>query len=413
MISLAFTLDPLPSQVRRLYIAYSAGLDSAVLLHCLLPFKGRYELVLWHINHGLQENAQQMESFAEQQAHKYQVEFRVDHLDLDPEQGNLEARAREQRYKVFADVLGTDDALLTAHHMNDQAETLLQNLMRGSGAIGLSAIAEQRPLGQGLLFRPLLNSKRSTMESFANQHRLQWVEDPSNTSMRFDRNYLRHQVIPLLLERWPAAIQQMHRVCDWQNETAQLLHEFAEEDYSRCAVQRAGSRYTCLSVSALKVLSDARKKNLLRYWLRIQGKKVLGYKKIEDLLIQLQAKADAMPVINGEAMTIRLYQGCLYIVDPLPEQPVESIELVKAASPVEIPGSSVHPSRQQVLDQLQLEDKQQTIELKFRQQVSDSSNHNSAHKRKRLFQKYQVPPWLRSFTPQIWIDGRLVDLWLL
>ncbi len=411
MINLVLNLNPLPSHIKRFFIAYSGGIDSVVLLHALKSYQDRYEMVLWHINHGLQDNADEMEAFAQQQAQENGITCRIDRLNLSAAVNNLEARAREQRYALFAKALNRHDALLTAHHMNDQAETLLLNLLRGSGAQGLSAIAQQRPLGQGIVFRPLINTRRTDIEAYAQQHQLAWVEDPSNRSLNFDRNYLRHKVLPLLKERWPATVQQLHRAADWQNEIASLQNEYAQEDYLKCAVNKQNSEYTCLNLEAMSKFSAGRKKNLLRYWMIHQGKKVIGYKKIQELLTQLEARADAMPVIHGEGFTLRRYQGCLYIVNPLPSELPSTVLLKDSEDPVNVTMIALTLTRKELLKYCGVEEQAQKIELRFRQSTAEKRTQGSAHKLKRLFQKYQVPPWLREVTPQIWIDDQLIELW--
>ncbi|MCK4710628.1 MAG: tRNA lysidine(34) synthetase TilS, partial [Gammaproteobacteria bacterium] len=198
-------LEELPLTTEKLYLAFSGGIDSTVLMHVLLPYKEQYQIVLWHINHGLQDNAKLMEDFARQQADHFKLEFRLDKLSMNGSDGNLEAKARDHRYRLFEQELSENDVLLTAHHKNDQAETLLLNMMRGSGSTGLRAIARLKTLGKGLLFRPLLNFTRDDIERYAKTHQLQWIEDPSNRETQWSRNYLRHTVWPSIEQRWPSA----------------------------------------------------------------------------------------------------------------------------------------------------------------------------------------------------------------
>jgi len=199
MSFLQLPFDRLPENTKKLYLAFSGGLDSSVLLHALINYRQQYQIIVWHINHGLLNNAKSMQDFASKQAEKYGLEFRLDNLNMDSSKGNLEAKARDHRYRLFENALSENDALLTAHHKNDQAETLLLNMMRGSGASGLRAIASQKPLGKGILLRPLLDHTRDDIKAYAQTHQLEWVEDPSNQNTRFDRNFLRHEVLPVLI----------------------------------------------------------------------------------------------------------------------------------------------------------------------------------------------------------------------
>jgi tRNA(Ile)-lysidine synthase len=382
-----------------------------VLLHQLQDYRYSYEIILWHINHGLQDIALDMEHFARTQAEHYGVEYLVDRLRIDPTAGNVEATARQLRYQLFEEKLTNSDALLTAHHMNDQAETLLLNLMRGSGFAGLSAIANQRPLGRGILFRPLLNQTREQIHDYAKDHGLKWFDDPSNAWVHYDRNFTRHHVMPVLLERWPAAVQQLHRAAEWQSEIRLLMTELAEQDHADLSRQMPFTPYPCLSVERLKQLSYARCKNLVRHWLQSQGKRPLGYKKIQSLFQQLDVKADAMPLIPAEGCDIRLYQQYLYIVDQ--EDPVELAAQYRVPEQgrLQIEAIGFNQDRSSLLDYLGQSDSGQQLMLRFRSAQEDGPNHYR-HKLKRLFQQHRIPPWVRSSVPMIMVDEELQALWL-
>lgn len=410
MSHLHLPLDKLPSHINRLFIAFSGGIDSNVLLHRLLEYKSQYTLMLWHINHGLQNNALSMEEYAVSQARTYALEYRIDRLSLNPGSGNLEAKARQQRYNLFSSALTCHDALLTAHHMNDQAETLLLNMMRGSGASGLRAIAMKKNLGKGILFRPLLNSTRQAIECYAAHHGLDWVNDPSNKSLHFDRNYIRHQVLPVLIKRWPSSVNQLHRVCEWQNENYSLMQELAQIDFHDSRAKKAFSVFSCLSIKSLLDLSDARKKNLIRHWLKQQGKPVIGYKKMHQLLSILDLRADASPVVEGDNYSIRIYQGFLYIVNHPPVYSLESSYSIATDADLEIPCIGFRQSRKSILKKLNRTDEGQNLRIQFRTQADMDSSHR--HRLKRLFQRHKVPPWVRDITPLVIVDDELVDLWL-
>ncbi len=412
MPSLHLPLEKLPESINRLYLAFSSGIDSCVLLHRLLQQQHSYSLVLWHINHGLQTNALQMQQMACDLAERYQLEIRVDALNLDPESGNLEAVARQGRYDLFSQALTAQDALLTAHHMNDQAETLMLNLMRGSGSAGLRAIADLTRLGQGWLFRPLLNFQRETIEQYADQHGLQWVEDPSNESYKYDRNFLRHQILPRIKQRWPAVTQQLHRVSEWQREQHQLLQELAQIDLQDCMRDHLFSSSPCLEINALRNLSVERQKNLIRFWVGSRHQQQPGFKKLQQVLRQISAAPDAMPLIQAQAYSLRCYDGLLFMVDDSQEPDLLPVYDVLEDKSLEIKALNIVTNRQQLLAKLKMSEEGQALALHFRTEQA-STDASSSHRLKRLFQKYRVPPWLRNTTPQIYVDGKLTDLLLL
>ncbi len=412
-IQIDLPLGNLPETTEKLYIAFSGGIDSSVLLHALLKYKKQYRLVLWHINHGLQQNAQSMEDFARSQADLYGLEFCLNKLKMKPEEGNQEARAREHRYSLFQQVLSKQDVLLTAHHKNDQAETLLLNLMRGSGSTGLRAIASLKSLGKGFLFRPLINFSRDQIEIYASQHQLTWVEDPSNKKTEFDRNYLRHNVLPVIINRWPSAINQLHRVSELQVESEQLQTDLAKIDYTLAKVNKDFTKNSCLSVNILFSLSSARKKNVIRYWIKQNGFTIIGYHKIEELLKQLNSRNDAMSIIEGSSFQIRQYKNELYLVDDSESATLTTSHKIDGSADLIVPANNLKLSRSTVFSYLKREDVGQDVIIRYRETDHTSTAMSHTHRLKRFFQKNQIPPWKRSSIPLLFIDDELIDLLLI
>jgi tRNA(Ile)-lysidine synthase len=260
-------LELIPDDAQRVFVAFSGGLDSTVLLHLLCADPRNFNIIAWHFNHGLLDAASDMEKFCIEQAGRAGLEIRVDQLRLDKVESNVEAVARHNRYALFARHTRSGDCILTAHHADDQAETFLLNALRGSGSAGLRGIARQRLLdGGALLLRPLLDYSRSLLESYARQHKLTWVDDPSNQSSQFDRNYLRNQVVPLLKKRWPQFESSFAIASQLQSETQDVLDEIAALDFLQVK-STASKGIATLDITQLELLSPGRRKNLLRYWI--------------------------------------------------------------------------------------------------------------------------------------------------
>ena len=405
-------LEELPVDTEKLYLAFSGGIDSTVLMHVLASYKERYQIVLWHINHGLQVNAKSMEEFARSQAKQFGITFRLDSLSMNLSDRNLEAKAREFRYRLFEQALSNKDVLITAHHKNDQAETLLLNMMRGSGSTGLRAIARLKNLGNGLLFRPLLNVTRHEIEQYAKDHQLEWVEDPSNQNRKYDRNYLRKEVLPAIVKRWPSAISQLQRVSELQNENEQLLTDLAQIDYAEAKASRPLTDFTCLSINRLNKLSPARIKNVIRFWIKSNGFAVIGFHKIEELLKQLNSRVDASPVTEGCGFKIRVYRSFLYLVKNSGTFLLEEIYEMPISGNLNISRLNFSQSRLDLYSFLKRVDNGEKAFLFFRQVIKGGKTSPHAHAMKRLFQKHQVPPWKRSSIPLIILDGELIALWL-
>ncbi|WP_150745607.1 tRNA lysidine(34) synthetase TilS [Pseudomonas fluorescens] len=252
-------------------IAFSGGLDSTVLLH-LLAHLAKTEslpaLTAIHVHHGLQAAADVWPDHCQSVCDALGVPLQVVRVQVQPG-ASLERAARDARYGAFIEAIQANEVLMTAQHRDDQAETLLFRLLRGAGVRGLSGMPRERALGRGHLLRPLLDVARAELEAYAAEHRLNWIEDPSNEDRQFSRNYLRHEVFPVLTERWPQAVATMARSAAHLGEAQALLNDLAHIDLARA---NTVSDFDWLGVPSLALaslanLSAARQRNVLSYWL--------------------------------------------------------------------------------------------------------------------------------------------------
>ncbi|WP_296264926.1 tRNA lysidine(34) synthetase TilS [Pseudomonas sp. UBA6562] len=255
----------------RWYVAFSGGLDSTVLLHALHAYGQRHgapPLCAVHVHHGLQAVADTWPDHCRQVCEHLGVELRVVRVQVESG-ASLEQAARTARYAAFAEVLEEGAVLFTGQHRDDQAETLLLRLLRGAGVRGLTAMPAARRLGRGHLLRPLLDFSREQLREHAEQAGLVWIEDPSNDDVRFARNYLRGEVLPVLRRRWPQVGLSLARSAAHLGEAQDLLDELARDDLQTASAGQAfaWSGVDSLGLQALKDLSPARQRNALQYWL--------------------------------------------------------------------------------------------------------------------------------------------------
>ncbi|NLD15030.1 MAG: tRNA lysidine(34) synthetase TilS [Gammaproteobacteria bacterium] len=253
-------------------VALSGGLDSSVLLHALDAVRQQQAcppLRAVHIHHGLQAVADSWPQHCQALCAQLEVPLQVIHVQVDA-QASTEQAARQARYTALAGQLQAGERLLVAQHADDQSETLLLRLLRGSGVLGLQAMPASRPLGQGLLLRPLLTVARRDLEHYARQAGLDWIDDPSNDSDDFDRNFVRNRVLPLLRQRWPGLDAVWQRTTGHMREAQGLLDELAVIDLQQTRIEPQPDwlRLECLDFNEIRPLSAARQHNLLRYWLR-------------------------------------------------------------------------------------------------------------------------------------------------
>jgi tRNA(Ile)-lysidine synthase len=288
----------------RVVVAYSGGLDSTVLTHRLA--KQRRELGglrLVHVDHGLQSMSKDWSRHCARQARAWCLPFVSLPARVQPARGeSVEAVARDARYALLAKELAPGEVLVTAQHLDDQVETLLLQLFRGAGVPGLAAMPQRARFANGLIVRPMLGDSRAELERYAQRHRLEWVEDPTNQLERFGRNFLRHRILPLLRERWTGIDLSIARSARHMAEAASLLDENARRDLM------ATMDGNGLNVAALRRLRPARRRNVLRAFIAhagVESPSTAQMREIADSL--LAARADAQPEVswNGGAMQRR------------------------------------------------------------------------------------------------------------
>lgn len=396
----------------RYLVAYSGGLDSHVLLHVL--HRLGVNLAAVHVHHGLSPNADLWSEHCVAACNALNVPCQVARVHVAAEGSGREAAARAARYAALEQAVGEGEMLLTAHHQDDQAETLLLMLLRGAGVAGLAAMPAVRPFGRGLLVRPLLGVPRSTLQHYAVQHGLSWVDDESNFDTSLDRNYLRHQVLPLLRQRWPAADGALARTAAHLAEAGTLLAELAEADM-------AGARGTypaTLSVRALHPMGAPRRRNLLRHWLRslrLPLPDTAHLHRIEQEI--LPARPDAEPLVGWSGAEVRRYRDDLYAMPPL--APVPEVELTwDMAQPLSLPDGRILTATAAAasgLSAVRCAGARITVRFRAGGERCAPVGRGHTHELKKLFQEAGVPPWERERVPLLCIDGvmaQAVGYWL-
>lgn len=396
LVGLRQQLDTCP-KVRRWVVALSGGLDSSLLLFLLQRLEPSQPVIALHIDHQLQSDSALWVEHCRQLCSRLNIPFNL--IRVTPGSAS-EASARAARYHAFESFLQPGDCLLLAQHADDQAETLLLRLLRGAGVTGLAAMPCSRPLGRGVLLRPLLLQSRARLEQGALELGLEPIEDPSNASSRYDRNFLRLKVLPTLKQRWPALLSRCCETAAVMREASELLTERAQEDISRCA-ERGG-----LGLARLNLLSQARQRNLLHVWVSEQSGHRLGRTQLLQLEKDfLHARSDAQPVFRLDGHQLRRHREVLYLLpDPLPVVDEGERDLV-VGEPIELP-----------LGCLQWQPAQrglpvgQRLTLQFRRggERLRPLGRGGSVSLKQLLQEAGQPPWLRSCQPLLVSEGEII-----
>lgn len=400
------------SNSRHYLIAYSGGLDSHVLLHALTTLKKQgfnCTIRAVHVHHGLSPAADHWQQHCKKVCEKLNVEYITEDITLQLNAGDsVEALARTGRYAVFAKHLQSQECLLTAHTENDQAETLLLQLMRGAGVRGLSSMPEIKLFAAGEHARPLLEMTRSQLEEYAQEHKLQWIEDESNNNERYDRNYIRHNTLPALKKRWPAVFKNLARSARHFASAEQLLVEFAQCDFERVNLPEKNQ----LNINELLTLSVARQINVIRFWLQHNNVLPPSEKKMQHILSDvLQARQGANPIVEWAGVQCRRFQSKLYVINSpasfdatmiIPWDVSEALELpaglgVLRAEPINTTAS-----------QSKFDCSKLTVRFRQGGERLLPAGRQGTHTLKKLFQQWGVPPWQRDRLPLVFCDDVLI-----
>lgn len=299
-------------------LGFSGGMDSHVLLHALAVLGERLPAPLRaiYVDHGLQSQSAAWAGHCESVCRKLSIPLETFSLQLKPIKGeSLEAVAREARYGLLARQIRPGEMLLTAHHQDDQAETLLLQLLRGAGLSGLAAMPALAGFNQGMHARPLLDNTRDELLRYATENGLQWIEDASNQETEFDRNYLRQQVIPLLKSRWPAMSRTLARSAGHCAEANRLITQLLSRELEQLQDPLDGT----LPVSALNALPPDQLAPLLRLWIGRSGYASPGSAILVRIINEvLRARRDGNPLVSWPGAEVRRYRDRLYLMSPLP-----------------------------------------------------------------------------------------------
>jgi tRNA(Ile)-lysidine synthase len=402
----------------RLLVAYSGGMDSHVLLHALSDLRHELKAGIHavHVNHGLQAEAAAWAEKCSQYCNSHQIPMTVIEVDASTVKGESpEAAARNSRYQALGELMQQGDMLLTAHHSQDQAETVLLQLLRGSGPSGLAAMPMVSGFGPGLHARPLLGFSRDELAEYAWHNRLQWLEDFSNRDTSFDRNFLRHEVIPLLKRRWPSMERTISRSASHCAEAQQLIEEAARSDMQAMQPGQGPG----MSVTALSQLPPPRARAVIRTWIDDSGFQLPDTARLDRILLEmLTAREDRNPLVHWADVELRRYRDRLYLMPALQRLHPETELMWEGVDELKLPAGlgslAVEPAAAGI-SRKAWERGPVTVRFRAGGERCRPLGRDSSKSLKKLFQEHGVPPWVRSRTPLVMIAAELAavgDLWV-
>ncbi len=407
----------IPDKARKIYIAYSGGVDSHVLLHYAAVNPLLHDKIqAIYINHGLQAQAEDWGRHCSQRCLELDVALKIITVEAKPISGEgPEAAARNARYAAFRGLLQEQEVLLFAHHREDQMETLMLQLFRGCGLPGLAAMPKAQIFGHGTLIRPLLEVAKPDIQLYAKQHQLCWVEDPSNQNCHFDRNFLRNEIIPLLKQRWPSLDKTVARTARHCANAEQLLDDWLKTSFTELYDKNDRS----LLIDKWRLNNENQQNWLLRYWLHVLGLKPPSEAKLQSIIAQMiYAKADATPKVLIQNHVVSKYKSKLFCInasffnqEPLARNwPIQDTELkMPNGYSLKILSSCSG------IDKLLWHTQTVTVEVRRGGEKLKLPYREGSHCLKKLYQEAEVPPWERDLRPLIYLNGRLAavaGLWV-
>ena len=396
---------------KTVWLAYSGGVDSHVLLHLLAKSDQIETIHAIHIDHGLQQDSAKWTQHCQETALALNCQFHSVQVEVkDIATLGMEAAARTARYQAFKDTLATDDVFLTAQHQQDQAETLLLQLLRGAGPKGLSAMATRSHQADLEIIRPLLAISKQAILTYAEQHQLKWIDDPSNSDTQWNRNYIRHTLWPDLIKRWPSAAKTISRSAEHCAEADELMTDLAQQDCLNLSIDCASNT---LNITDLLTLSTARQRNLLKHYLEKSARPSPSTAILHCIIDELcLAQQDAQPVVTWADIEVRRYQNILYFMTALTPHDNSQVIAFNDLNNIELMANKTLQWQQTSGQGISEAMIKSGLTLRFRQGGETVKLQGQEHHKtlKHLFQQWQIPPWQRDHIPLIYKDNQLISV---
>ncbi|MGB0495872.1 MAG: tRNA lysidine(34) synthetase TilS [Kangiellaceae bacterium] len=411
-----------------LFIAYSGGLDSTALLYAgkqLVKNRQISNIKALHVNHGIESNSDDWQSHCKTICEKLSVELISTQLKLASENRKPnENDARNKRYDFFKSQLKENDQIAFAHHQDDQVETLLFRLFRGTGLLGASSIPKSRSLGKGILIRPLLHFTKSELFEYAQLNKLDWIEDQSNQENKYSRNIIRNKIIPLIKTYWPEVNSALEKFIQIVGEQNSILQEVAESDLDDLSSDESKN---IISVSKFESLSMARKKNFLHYWASQSYAAIYSRptsKEIREFIYQLANVGQNTNHLNTAKLDVKLgghrvryFDGKLWLcesAEPIQLQSTIEWNLTEKTLKVDEKYSLILNELKSSLASSAFvvrapnENEVVTVQARKGGERICPSYRDKSCELKKIFQELKVPHWKRKWLPIIYYNEELV-----
>ena len=392
-------------QARMYWVGFSGGADSSALLHALSKSRNDLQAPIHavHFHHGLNPAADDWQYHCQNFCRQRDISFTARKLEIERSNKNsIEEESRNRRYLAIGEMLQSSDIYLTAHHADDQAETLFLNLMRGSGIEGLAGIPELRKLGKGWVARPLLNTRKMELESYLIRQGIDWLEDPSNKDQSFDRNFLRNSLFPQLETRWPGVVRRLTRTSRTARISATALADFIDSHYNKILKNRHK-----MPLRPFLQLEPPMRALVLRQWLRRQEVPALPEVRLNEFIKQIAGSTSGSQAeVRWSGWQVKRHGNLIWLQDQLIPA-LNSCHDWTTGSTLDLGESlgclQLHGSKIIIPGGWQVASRRKGERIRLHHQ-------GVRRKLKDLFRESAIPPWLRSSIPVLYWQGEAVAI---
>lgn len=390
-------------------IAYSGGLDSTVLLYQLLQIKKKtphLQIRAIHINHNINTLSKKWAEHCKKICKIHQIPLIIENININLNKKNIEERLRIERYNILYHYLLQDEILLTGHHMNDQCETFILSLKRGSGPTGLSAMSLETSFGYKIIVRPFLHITKKELKLWAYHKKLNWIEDFSNLNINYDRNFIRHKIIPILEKRWPFFLKNCYRTINICQEEKKILRNLLNEKI-HSFIQYDDS----LNISSFKNLQKELATALIRHWISLKKIKLPSYRNIQCIYDQMIfSRKDANPKIILKKHEIRRYRQSLYLIKTTLSLKRTLLFWHNIDIQFTLPNNLGNLVQHKNGMTLPAPKDNELINIRFQYEGNILIlGRNKKRKIKKIWQEKNIPPWLRSQIPLLFYNNIFVS----
>ncbi|QJC36104.1 tRNA lysidine(34) synthetase TilS [Enterobacteriaceae endosymbiont of Donacia cincticornis] len=399
---------------KKILLAYSGGIDSTVLLYNLVKLREKYPLIIRaiHINHNLHKKSDDWMKFCFLNCKKLNVLFIHKNIYIN-KNNNIEENARKKRYQIFKKIIKDNEILVTAHNLDEQCETFFLFLKRGSGPKGLSSMSTITMINNFKIFRPFLNISKNEIFNYAIKKKINWIEDPSNKDIKYDRNFLRNIILPKIINRWPFFQKNLARSIKNYDEQEKLLCDLMKPVLIKL-IQKNNS----LFISPLYSFKENKRNFIIRKWIEYNKYYYLPSRKLLNIIWNeiICCKNNNNPQIKIGEYSIRKYKNYLFCIKYFPNLKNNILIWNDFKKSLILPNKLgkltilYHENNKKKITHIKKPENKEIVYIKFNNPTEKYYFNNSEYKKNinNIWKNLNIPKWEREQIPLLFYNEKLI-----